>query len=173
MNAPGSNGTGRSLVDPALCRDTIARLVADESATLTQLVELLDTEHATLVANDPDALERAGDARHAHVTKLLRIEDERRSLCRMLGMAPDAKGLEKLLAWCDPQGTLKAAWARCAALAGECRDRNDRNGALVAARLRRVEGVLGALKARGESHVYGRQGLALAGKAGQVLATEA
>lgn len=160
-------------MDPALCRDTIARLVADESATLGKLVALLDVEHATLVANDPDALERAGESRHAHVTQLLRIEDERRSLCRMLGATPDAQGLEKLLAWCDPQGTLRSAWARCAALATECRDRNDRNGALVAARLRRVEGVLGVLNARSETHVYGPQGLARAGKAGQVLATEA
>jgi flagellar biosynthesis/type III secretory pathway chaperone len=159
-------------LDRNLCRDTLARLIAEESATLVQLERLLDREHATILANDVEALALAGDERHAGMASLLRIEDERRALCRMLGATPDAAGLHQLLTWCDPGQSLRKAWEACAASAGRCRDRNDRNGALVAVRLKRVEGALGALTGE-KAGTYGPRGLYRGVRASRVVATEA
>lgn len=134
----------------------------------------LDHEHALLVANDVDALEAAMEKRQESVGRLLHVEEERRVLCRMHGHTPDPAGLEKLLAWCDPDGTLKPRWADCAKGATRCRELNDKNGALVAARMRRVETMLGALTGEPQAPAtYGPRGAYSQARAGRMLTTEA
>ena len=146
-------------MDARQCRDQLAKLVAEEVAALVQLEALLDREHELLLANDIEEFERAGEQRQVCVTTLLRIEDERRSLCRMLNAPADMHGLERLLTWCDPERSLQARWAECAERATRCRNHNDRNGALVSARLKRVEGLLATLTGRAnQPKTYGKQG---------------
>jgi flagellar biosynthesis/type III secretory pathway chaperone len=145
-------------LDAGLCRDHLARLMSDETRLLTELEGLLDNEHAYLNSNDIDGLEHAGAARQTCMGELVRIEDERRSLCRMSGKSADLKGLEDLIRWCDPNGTLKPHWERCAEHATRCRERNDRNGLVVAARLKRVEGMLNIITGRSvQPTTYGPQ----------------
>jgi flagella synthesis protein FlgN len=146
-------------LNPDVCREHLEKLLAEEVSTLGRLATLLDREHEILLADAPEELENAGEARQACVSELMRIEDERRSLCRMMNVPADAAGLDRLLSWCDPSHNLKRRWASCAERAASCRERNDRNGALVAARLKRVEGLLEVLSGRAnQPKVYGRQG---------------
>lgn len=160
-------------MDPGVCREHFEKLLAEESNALAQLEKLLGQEHELIVANDIDGLDRAGETRQACVGRLLQIEDERRSICRMMNVPADAMGLERLLKWCDPSRTLQARWADCARRAGECRTLNERNGALVAARLKKVEGALDVLTGRAnQPKVYGRQGaFEVPGRSARVLAT--
>jgi flagellar biosynthesis protein FlgN len=159
-------------VDPVACRVHFDKLLAEENAALAQLETLLDREHELLVANDVDGLESAGVARQNCVGTLVRAEDERRSLCRMMNVPADQQGLERLLAWCDPSRTLRRRWAECAERAARCRNLNDRNGALVTARLKNVEGMLDVLTGRAKPKVYGRQGVfETAARDPRVLAT--
>lgn len=132
-------------MNPLATRESLARLISDETATLTQLETLLDQEHALLAAQDIEALASAGRERQACVGALLRLEGERVSMCRMLGFDADPEGMRKLLAWCDPAGSLRTHWNSCASLTGRCRKLNDRNGALATAQLRKVSGRLNAL----------------------------
>jgi flagellar biosynthesis/type III secretory pathway chaperone len=142
-----------------LCRDHVQKLLSAEIQALAVLETLLDREHELLRQNDIDALEKAGAERQESVIELLRVEDERQELCRMLGYPNDLGGLEQLLRWCDPQGALAKLWGDCAQRAGRCRDHNLRNGALVAARMQRIEGVLGALTGRSQTaKLYDPQG---------------
>lgn len=146
-------------MDPHVCRDTLERLLVEEAATLTRLEALLDKEHEFLIANDVEQLERAGEARQSCIGALVAIEDERRSMCRMMNISADAVGLDKLLAWCDPSNELKRRWAACADRAARCRGLNDRNGALVSARLKRVEGMLDVITGRAnQPKMYGSKG---------------
>jgi len=146
-------------VDPQVCREHLERLLLEEAGTLARLEELLDKEHEFLLANDIEKLERAGEERQSCIVALVAIEDERRSLCRMMNVPADAAGLEKLLNWCDPARGLKTRWAACAERAARCRSLNDRNGALVTARLKRVEGMLDVITGRSnEPKVYGSKG---------------
>ena len=146
-------------MDPIVCREHLEKLLVEEANALTRLETLLDREHDLLVANDVEELDRAGEARQACIGELVRIEDERRSTCRMMNVPPDMAGLERLLMWCDPSGSLKSRLADCADRAGSCRAANDRNGALVSARMKKVEGMLDVLTGRAkETKVYGKQG---------------
>jgi flagellar biosynthesis/type III secretory pathway chaperone len=146
-------------VDPVVCRDTLDKLITEESSTLDQLQQLLEREHEFLVANDVDALERAGNARQNCITTLMRIDDDRKALCRALNVPPDQHGLDRVLAWCDPSKQLRHRWKDLGARADRCRVANDRNGALVTARMGRVQGMLDIVTGRaGQPKVYGRQG---------------
>lgn len=146
-------------MDPVVCRDTLDKLIAEESSTLDQLHQLLDREHEFLVANDVDALERAGQARQTCVGTLMRIEDDRKALCRALNVPTDNSGLDRILAWCDPTKKLRQRWKELGERADRCRSANDRNGALVTARMSRVQGLLDIVTGRaGEPKTYGRQG---------------
>ena len=146
-------------MDPVVCRDTLDKLIAEESSTLDQLHQLLEREHELLVKNDIEALERAGVARQNCIGTLMRIEDDRRSLCRALNVPADMQGLDRILAWCDPSKQLRRRWIEVGERADRCRSANDRNGALVTARMNRVQGMLDIVTGRaGQPKVYGRQG---------------
>jgi len=146
-------------VDPSVCREHLSKLISEELKALTKLEGLLEQEHEHLLANDVDALDRTGDERQACIGDLVRVDDDRRTLCRMLNMSTDKIGLESMLKWCDPTGSLQPRISDCADRAGHCRNLNDRNGALVTARLKRVEGMLDVVTGRSnQAKVYGRQG---------------
>lgn len=146
-------------MDPSVCREHLEKLLIEEANVLEQLQGVLDHEHELLVANDIEAFERAGERRQGCIGELLRIDDERRSLCRMMNLPTDVSGLERLLAWCDSSGSLKKRWANCADRATACRTANDRNGALVTARMKKVEGMLDVITGRAnDPKVYGKQG---------------
>lgn len=142
---------------------------------LAELEPQLDREHAALLARDLAALESGADSRQLLLARLTKLEDERRAACTLHGFGADKHGLAKLLEWCDPQRSLTNHYQECMARAERCRDRNDRNAALVAARMHRIEGMLSALV--GEPNAvttYGRAGgTTRAPVAGRVLSFEA
>ena len=162
-------------MDAALTRDTLGRLLAEENVALSEFESLLDQEHGALASRDIDALESLAESRQASIIRLLKIEDERRSLCGMLGYDTDLQGLSKLIAWCDPSRTLARPYDECATRARKCRDLNDRNGVLVGAQIKRVEGMLGALTGTAaEPRSYGPRGQSNPyASAGSVLSAEA
>jgi flagellar biosynthesis/type III secretory pathway chaperone len=161
-------------MDPAQCREKMSKLISEESAGLAQLVELLEHEHGLLVAGDAVALGAAINERQRCVGRIARVDDERRAMCKARNLTLDAKGLESLLRWCDPAGTLATRWAECASAANRCRMLNDRNGALVGTQLQHVRARLGTLIQAGrETLTYRRNGAYSQGTVGRMLATEA
>ena len=162
-------------MDAALTRDTLGRLLDEENAALGEFASLLDKENVALRGRDIDALEALAEARQGSVIKLLKIEEERRSLCSMLGYDIDLAGLARLIAWCDPARSLARRYEECATRARDCRDLNNRNGVLVGAQIKRVEGLLGAMTGastepraygpRGQSNPYAAAGLVLSAEA--------
>lgn len=157
-----------------MCRERIGKLIAEETAALRELVELLEREHTHLAANDVAALASAVSEHRRSLARIVRADDERLALCRQLGHSPDARGLEGLIRWCDPGGALAAEWARCASVAAQCRALNDRNGALVGARLKHVQARLAALvRERGETVTYGRRGAYSVSRLGRAVKVEA
>jgi flagella synthesis protein FlgN len=146
-------------VDRGVCRDHLATLLREESALLAELEELLARESRVLETSDIQSLETTTRARQERMGALARIEEQRRSLCALHGFSADRAGLEGLMAWCDSEGNLLPRLRECAERAVRCRDLNDRNGLVVAARLKRVEGMLDALTGRPtRSDTYGPKG---------------
>jgi flagellar biosynthesis/type III secretory pathway chaperone len=163
-------------VDASLTRDTLNRLLIEENGALAEFEMLLEKEHAALASRDIDSLEALAEGRQASLVKLLKVEEERRSLCSMLGFDTDLAGLAKLVAWCDPAGSLHKRYDECARRAKICRDLNDRNGVLVGAQIKRVEGLLGAMTGTSaEPRGYGPKGFAnvYSTSAGKVISAEA
>ena len=156
------------------CREALASILSTEVAQLTQLATLLEREHELLVANDIEKLEAAMAQRQEAVGQLMSAEEERRNLCRMHGRGVDAAGVLQLMGWCDPRGSLKGQWEECAKGATRCRELNDRNGALVMARMKRVETLLTALTGQSrEAPTYGPKGAYAPVRGNRILATEA
>ena len=147
--------------DTSVCRDYLATLLTDEIAALADLEDLLLREHDVLAARNVAAIERAALVRQEKMGHLAQVEEERRSLCTMHGYTADWIGLESLMQWCDPRGSLLSRVRECAQRATRCRDLNNRNGTLVAARLNQVEGMLAVLTgSASQSVTYGPKGAA-------------
>jgi len=148
-------------VDAEICREHLGTLLTEEIAALRDLEDLLTREYEVLGAKNVAAIERTALVRQQMVGDLARTEEQRRSLCTMHGYSADWVGLESLMRWCDPQGTLLSRLRECARRATQCRDLNDKNGILVAARLKHVEGLLTALTGGANRPVtYGPKGAA-------------
>jgi flagellar biosynthesis protein FlgN len=161
-------------MDPTQCREKMATLINEESTGLAQLIDLLEHEHGLLVAGDAVALGAAINERQRCVGRIARVDEERQAMCRARNLPLDATGLESLLRWCDPAGTLSAHWAECAAAATRCRMLNDRNGALVGTQLQHVRARLGTLiQSSRETLTYRPNGAYSQGTVGRMLATEA
>ncbi len=144
-----------------VCREHLGLLLTEEIAALRELEDLLLREHDILSAQNVAAIERTALVRQQMMGDLARTEEQRRSLCTLHGHTPDWVGLEKLMQWCDPDGTLLSRLRECAQRAIRCRDLNDRNGVLVAARLKHVTGLLEALTGGASQPVtYGPKGSA-------------
>ena len=132
-------------MEPQACHAQLAQLLTEEQLLLALLTQQLQREHELLTINDVEGMEQAADARQASVAKLLRLDDDRRNLCRLLGQGADPIGLGVVMQWCDPTGDLQPAHTEVSRLAQRCREQNDRNGMLVNARLSRVSGMLDML----------------------------
>ncbi len=164
-------------MEPQTCLTQLARMLADETNLLGLLARQLQHEHELLVANDVEGLEQAADARQNSVASLARVDQERRSLCRMLGYSADHLGLGAMLKWCDPAATLATAHAAASRQAQLCREQNDRNGALVNARLNRLSGMLDMMNgSNAGSRTYESRGTArgtVAPPAGRMVSVSA
>ncbi|HEY7887473.1 MAG TPA: flagellar protein FlgN [Steroidobacteraceae bacterium] len=146
-------------MDPGVCGEHLTTLLREESELLAELEGLLAQESRVLEVSDIQTLETTTRARQEKMGALARIEEQRRSLCAMHGFSADRMGLESLMAWCDSEGKLLSRLRECAERAVRCRDLNDRNGIVVATRLKRVEGMLDALTGRPtRSDTYGPRG---------------
>ena len=133
-------------MEPALIADHLRSLLDEEATLLAQLEALLEHEAGALSSDELEEIERLGTERHRCVSALMRIDSERRSLCRMHGYGEDRPQFEALLLKSDPSGQLRKRWLAGLEVAARCKDRNERNGAIVSAKLRRVESLLVQLR---------------------------
>jgi flagellar biosynthesis protein FlgN len=159
-------------MDASLCREHLAELLGEEIVLLTELQQLLEEERDLIGVGEPEALHRTTRARQDRLGALARIEEQRRSLCTLHGETPDRAGLERLRRWCDPKGALAPRLAECLGRAVRCRDLNDRNGIMVAARMKRVSELLQVLTGRvTRAATYGPRGYAGSARTGRMLGT--
>ena len=163
-------------MDTELCRAHLEQLMQAESQTLKQLSALLQAEHQFITQDDLESLDNAGREREACVQQLMRIDAERQALCRTTGYSSDKDGLLALLTWCDARGTLIQHWQQSLDAIRHCRDLNDRNGALVNNRMKRVEVMLDSINGNQgrDSRTYTARGNAYAqSNAGRVCSIQA
>ena len=132
----------------------LGRLLAEESQLLVELQVVLEQETKILCGEDSDAIARIGSNRHRCVDRLSQLGIERLDTSRMLSFGVDRTGLSKLHDWADPSRKLRASWVSNLELARRCKALNDKNGAIVAAKLGRVQKLLGHLRGSVAPPVY-------------------
>jgi flagellar biosynthesis/type III secretory pathway chaperone len=145
-------------IDRSNVRQHLDRLLAEEAQLLAELKTVLEQETDIVRGDDTDAIQRIGSNRHRCVDRLSRIGTERLDTGRMLSFGTDRTGMEKLLDWVDPTATLRIKWTANLELARRCKALNDRNGAIVAAKLDRVQQLLGKLRGATAPSVYSPKG---------------
>lgn len=107
------------------------RTVLDEmSATTAQLITVLDEESEALHSADAKALNRAGEAKQMLMRRLEQLDVERLHLSNTSTEAAQQTD---------------AAWRELLKSLATCRDKNERNGALVGQRLTQVRRALSVL----------------------------
>lgn len=166
----------RVLVDQHTAHAELSRFLTEERRLLNELERLLGAEREALQASSsPEQLEEACAIRQTCMNALLRLQEERNAWLVTSGFTGDAAGLLQLIRACDTHGDLPPRWAECASLAKRCRELNNQNGALVASRMRRVQGVLDILMGQAveTASTYSRSLQDPARSTGRVLSLEA
>jgi len=136
----------------------LSRILAEERRLLGELESVLQRETEILRGDDAQAIERIGDSRHGYINTLSRLDAERADTCRMLSFGNGPNGLARLYEWADPSEGLRQDWNSNLELARRCKALNDRNGAIVLAKLGRVQQLLGKLRGTGPAPVYSARG---------------
>jgi flagellar biosynthesis/type III secretory pathway chaperone len=142
---------------------TLTRMLAEESGLLGELETILQQETEVLRGEDAAAIQRIGGNRHRCVDTLSRLDAERNAACQMLSFGSGRGALDRLFDWADPSTGLHTKWLSNLELARRCKTLNDTNGAIVAAKLNRVQQLLGKLRGSAAPPVYSSKGARYAG----------
>ncbi|HKT28001.1 flagellar protein FlgN [Dyella sp.] len=121
------------------------RAVLDEmSATTSQLITVLDEEREALNVADAKALNRSGEAKQMLMRRLEQLDVERLHLCSTSTEAAQQ---------------VETQWQELLKSLTVCRDKNQRNGALVGQRLTQVRRALAVLTGSDtQTGTYGQNG---------------
>jgi flagella synthesis protein FlgN len=121
------------------------RAVLDEmSATTSQLITVLDEEREALNVADANALNRSGEAKQMLMRRLEQLDVERLHLCSTSTEAAQQ---------------VETQWQELLKSLTVCRDKNQRNGALVGQRLAQVRRALAVLTgSKTQTGTYGQNG---------------
>jgi flagellar biosynthesis/type III secretory pathway chaperone len=136
----------------------LSRILAEEGRLLGELESVLREETEVLRGEDAQAIERIGDNRHRYIDTLSKLDAERADTCRMLSFGTDRGALHRLFEWADPSTGLRDRWSSNLELARRCKAINDQNGAIVTAKLGRVQQLLGKLRGSTPPPVYTARG---------------
>jgi flagellar biosynthesis/type III secretory pathway chaperone len=134
------------------------RILDEESRLLSELEALLRDESGILGRDDVEAIARIGSTRQRCVDALTRLDAERADSCRMLSFGQGRGALGALYGWCDPSGALNSKWLANLAIARRCQQLNDTNGAVVTAKLSRVQQLLMVIRGTSAPPVYSARG---------------
>jgi|SRR5665213_684905 len=145
-------------VQPGDVHKHLSRILAEEARLLREFERVLRQETEVVRGEDTHAIERIGDQRHGYVDALTRLDAERAEACRMFSFGNGRGALERLFQWADPSGALQRQWLSSLELARRCKTLNDQNGAIVGAKLGRVQQLLGKLRGASAPPVYSAKG---------------
>ncbi len=130
--------------------DSLSAVLNEQIRCAESMLDVLERENQALVANDADLLTTTGADKARLVEALEKLETERRDLTQAFGAAAAS-----IAAGVGPQSSRE--WQKLIALIATCKERNQRNGALVKARSDQVRAVLKVLRGS-EPSVYAASG---------------
>ncbi|HTO19617.1 MAG TPA: flagellar protein FlgN [Pseudomonas sp.] len=136
----------------------IASDIAADLEAFGQVLPLLDELHERLLAHDGLAIEALNGRLDPWLAAIAERDARRSKILAAFGLAVDAPSMARLLAaYPAPQrDALTRKWQRLGEIAHDCRQRNERNGRLLAMHNEILSQLLTG--AGQEATVYGQQG---------------
>jgi flagella synthesis protein FlgN len=112
----------------------VAADIAADLNTYGQLQSLLDELHERLLARDTLAIEQLNQRIEPCLNALAECSARRGKVLRAFGLTADPEGMQRLLdAYPATQGeTVRSQWQQLGQAVRDCRQRNERNGRLLA-----------------------------------------
>ena len=143
-SAPGMPSGSVTRPVPASFADELAA----EALAFESFSALLDTEHEALLAGDLEAVVRIAASKAERVVQLSGFAERRLAALRAAGFDANRKGMaEFLLIAAGPRATdLSASWKSLLEFAAHAQTLNDRNGAMIQARMAFNQAALAALR---------------------------
>jgi flagellar biosynthesis protein FlgN len=138
--------------------DSLSAVLNEQIRCAESMLDVLERENQALVANDADLLTTTGADKARLVDALEKLEIERRDLTQAFGAAAAS-----IAGGTGPQSSPE--WQELIALVATCKERNQRNGALVKARSDQVRALLNSLRSS-EPAMYAASGNVHAGSLG-------
>lgn len=139
-------------------RSRLDKLLDAGLTATAELSGLLKAERRALEQQDSEALEGAAAAKGQCLEALELLENERSALLKNANFPDDHAGMDALQDWCDPGGMLQTRWHRYLEVAGECRQANMTNGAILRLRHQQIASALATLSGR-RPETYGPSGM--------------
>lgn len=156
---------------PADLRQAFADILGDSVLQAMGLKETLEQERAALEASDSAALDAAIVAKNRCVDRLQALEQRRGELCIEAGFGRDPEHMPAVIAWCDANDRVGAAWTELMTVAGACNELNLTNGAIVRLRRQHTDSALAVLRgADRDAGTYERTGSETTGRTQHSLA---
>jgi len=143
---------------PADVKQALSRILAEESTLLAELEQLLAQETVILGRDNVVEITSIGSQRQRCVSALSRLDHERLDTCRLMSFGHGRGAVAKLFAWADASGSLNVQWGANLEIARRCKKLNDANGAIVSAKLSRVQKLLMVLRGTSPPPVYNARG---------------
>jgi flagella synthesis protein FlgN len=144
---------------------SLVAILNEQISCAQQMLATLARENQALVDGDADLLNTAGAEKARLVEALDSLEHERRALSDAIGLTFAAASDKSA-----DDSSRPAEWRELLDLIAECKQRNQRNGALVKARSEQVRIALRALRGT-EAALYDPSGLEHAARSARALGT--
>jgi flagella synthesis protein FlgN len=112
----------------------VAADIAADLNTYEQLQRLLDELHERLLARDTLAIEQLNQRIESCLNALAECSTRRGKVLRAFGLSADPQGMQRLLAAypATQVETVRSQWQQLGQAVRDCRQRNERNGRLLA-----------------------------------------
>lgn len=155
-----------------LAPDRFESLLEQKLETSTELLSLLQEEHATLSGNDASALEQYGQRKSELVNRLEQLEQESRELVADKGFEADRGGMEHFIDTLqgEQQERTLAMWRELLSVLEENHRQNLVNGVVIELRQQSVAQVLAAITGQEDNRTYDPKGKTHSSTAGQSIA---
>lgn len=130
----------------------LAHLLDEQIATASLLLKTLAEEKRLLTGRDMAALNELDARKREQLSQTEHLEQQRRELCRRIGIAPEQGAMDYLINDLAATGhenlqrTLRTHWQRLRELVGQCRDANEVNGQIAQFKQRQLQHLLGILR---------------------------
>jgi flagellar biosynthesis/type III secretory pathway chaperone len=130
----------------------LSELIDEQTAAAGQLLEILTAEKSALTGNEVQVLQDLDARKRAQLSRTEHLEQNRRQLCRTLGIGAERGAMDYLINDLAAaghhalQGALRTGWQRLKELMVACRDANEVNGLVAQFKQRQLLHLLGLMR---------------------------